>query len=261
MKIVKLYFFIVFLFLIKLTIAQNPVIVTQTGKTITIDFTLPTYQIKDINLLETCNLNETYHYIEIDDIDGEIDDIGFPWLPVHSVNLSIPSDANNFVLTSSNITSQIENLTYEIIPDLDDEKNEDFTVFTKDQSYYNSNGALYAFDCKYSNPYIIMGAKGITIHICPFQYDPLANELTVITSGTFTFTYASSLNDEMANVSERKQVFLESFFDNFDLSQSKYLLQESTILGRYLIITPPVFEANLGDFVEHKINMGYFEIW
>ncbi len=220
----------------------------------TVDFTLPTYEILDTNIYEEFGIDQDYSYIEIEDF-GEIIDSGYPVLPQYTINLHIPDDATTFTVTTSNMQTETEYLTYKIIPAQDyseDEEDPDFVIMS---DYYNSNGSLFAFTYEISDTFNVMGSRGISFSIFPFQYNPASDRIDVIESCTFTITHngSSSIALRSASVSNSlTNVYKNALFDNYSTVTST-----TADKGRYLIITGPDFEDDFVYFANYKRNIGY----
>lgn len=125
----KIILIVVFL-MCKTVFAQNNGIVTysQSGNTITVNFTLPTYQLVDTNTYALYGINQFYKYIKIDNF-GILDDIGFPEIPQYSIDFAIPENATNITVASSNFVTTMSTLYQKIYPSQEDyEISQSFTI-------------------------------------------------------------------------------------------------------------------------------------
>ncbi len=165
--------------------------IAESNNSIIVDFYLPAHSIRDTNIYEVYGINQTYSFVEIDGF-GSISDVGYPELPQLSIDFQVPDDATNFSVSSSNVQSNIVSLSHKIIPTQECDEDVSSPTFSIDNSYYSSTGQLYAFTSKVSDPYILMNAKGITLSIFPFQYNPSTNRMTVITRARFVLTYTGT---------------------------------------------------------------------
>ena len=257
MKKVKLNFegiFFFFLFLPYVCFSQNIVTISSISNGNVINFTLPTYTIKDTSIYEVYNINQTYSYVQITENFGEMTDVGYPNLPQYTVFLHVPSDATVFNVSVSNKISTQKTLIRKILPAQENFEEETNPVFSIENSYYSSNGSLFAFVYQISDTVQIMGAKGIGFSIFPFQYKPSSNLMEIITSCTFTITHngtpmlkAAALENTITNR------YLSQIFYNYPTLKSG----AATIGGKYLIITAPNFEETLRYFANYKRNIGY----
>lgn len=230
---------------------SNIVSILQTGNSITVTFNLPDYVIKDTSLLNPYGISELYKYIDICHF-GSIDDIGYPKLPQLTIDLAIPSGASDFVVSTSNVTTQLVTLNRKFLPTQEDfEENPNFQI---NSNYYNSTGGLYNFIYQLSEPFIVFDAKGISLSIFPFTYNPVMNRLTIVKQTTFTITYSLSTPKEggISYTSRARENYLLNFFDNYNETKS-----ESDFEGRYLIITAPAYENSLINFANYKRNIGF----
>jgi hypothetical protein len=240
------------LLMCKMVFAQNNGIVTytQSGNTITVNFTLPTYQLVDTNTYALYGINQFYKYIKIDNF-GILDDIGFPEIPQYSIDFAIPENATNITVASSNFVTTTSTLNRKIYPSQEDyEISQSFTI---NNDYYSTTGTQYSFNHQISEQFSIFNQKGITLSIFPFIYNPSQNKLTVLKSGTFTITY-STLKSTTVNeyTSNPREEYLSQVFCNYSSLKSG-----AVHIGRYLIITPQTFENTLTYFANYKRNLGY----
>ncbi len=232
--------------------AQNNEIITytQSSNSITVNFTLPAYQLVDTNTYALYGINQFYKYIKIDNF-GIVDDIGFPELPQYSIDFAIPENASNITVTLSNLEYNSKTINRKIYPSQDDpEIGKSFSI---DNNYYSTTGTQYSFNHQLSEPFSIFNQKGITFSIFPFIYNPSINKLTVLKSGTFTITYSTlkstTVNDYTSN---SREDYLSQLFCNYPRTKSGAIH-----IGRYLIITPQTFENTLTYFANYKRNIGY----
>lgn len=218
-----------------------------------IDFTLPNYTIKDTNMFEVYGINQTYSFIEIEQL-GQMMDVGYPNLPQYTIDLHIPDDASQFSVNIANRITETKYLSNKIIPAQDLEEEDDI-VFSIENSYYTSSGSLYDFDYQISDTFNIMGANGLSFSIFPYQYNPNLNKIEVIKSCRFTLTHngSSSVQLKSATVNNTiKDHYLNSIFENYPILKSG-----SIDRGRYLIITALAYEDALLYFANYKRNIGY----
>lgn len=218
-----------------------------------IDFTLPDYTVKDTNMYEVYGINQTYLYVDIEQL-GQMIDVGYPNLPQYTIDLQIPDGASQFSVNISNRITETKNLSNKIIPaqDLDEE---DDIVFSIENSYYTSNGSLYDFDYQISDTFNIMGANGLSFSIFPYQYNPNQNKIEVIKSCRFTVTHNGASSVQLKSSAVNNTItahYLNSVFENYPILKSG-----SIDRGRYLIITSPTYEDALLYFANYKRNIGY----
>lgn len=146
----------------------DPVSVSQSTGTITVNFTLPAYTLKDTLLTDLYDVSEIFKFIELNDF-GIIEDIGYPQLPQYTFDLHTPRAQNFTVTVSGQVTEQIT-LNRRIYPTQEDIGSEDdpTPAFQLNQSYYASTGSLYNHTYQLSEPFIVFGEKGISMTIFPF---------------------------------------------------------------------------------------------
>jgi len=236
-----------------------PVVVTPINNGFTVSFTLPSYTLRDTTLTGLFNTSEIFKYVKLDGF-GVIDDIGYPQLPQYSFDLHIPTGASDFAVASSHQATQVVSLNRRALPTQTD-FNEDSSLplpLELNQLYYASNGSLYNFTNKISDPYIVFGEQGITMSVFPFLYNPQANSLTVVNSVTFTVTYtptrggSGNVRASTDSVSRVKEDFLSAFFANYAPTRGG-----TSFGGRYLIIAHSSYVSTLATFVSYKQALGY----
>lgn len=235
--------------------AQSDIVtITQSGNSIIIDFDLPDYVLKDTSIYENYGINRTYKYVEIEDF-GDITDIGYPELPQLTIDLAVPSNAYNFSISSSNLSTTTTYLSRKIYPA--QEGLTDNPVFYENSSYYNTTGSLYAFNSKVSEEFNLMNVKGVSVTIFPFQYNPLQNRLTIIRNGRFTLNYSLSTQLKSSQTVNNPDI-VENYLSNVFYNYSPSTLKSGTAtVGKYLIITDAKFSSTLSSFVSHKESLGY----
>jgi len=218
-----------------------------------IDFTLPTYTVKDTNIYEVYGINQTYSYIEMEQL-GQMMDIGYPNLPQYTIDLHLPDDASQFSVSVSNRVTETIYLSKKIIPAQDFDEEGDL-IFSIQNDYYSSMGSLYDFDYQISDTFNIMGANGLSFSIFPYQYNPSLNKIEVIKSCRFTLTHNGSSSVQLISTTVSNSIkdqYLNSIFENYPILKSG-----SVDRGKYLIITAPAYEDALLYFANYKRNIGY----
>jgi len=247
--------FIIFLTLVTLfsysqKVPSSIVNITQSGNAFIVNFTLPNYTIKDTSLLEPYGISEIFKFIEIDYF-GFFEDIGYPQLPQLTFDLRVPPGSKNFQISSTNVVTEIKSTDFKrFMPSQDEyELQPEFQIIN---DYYNSDGSLFNFNSKISEPYIVFGESGISFSIFPFTYNPSSNSITVLKQATFTITYAPLKKIIIPVSNPTKDSYLSEFFENYT-----YVKSGSDFNGRYLMITAPQLESTLTYFANYKRNLGY----
>ncbi len=235
------------IFFISTTAAYTPdgISLVKNSNGYTINFVLPSYQLNTV----TVN-NENYYTIDIPDY-GVVNEVGLPALPQLSFDMFIPYAEENPSVGIDRVVSEIKELKQKIYPFQESwEKNNPISdrPFTIDRNYYNSSGKSYD-PIIISEPFIINGVKGVIVTIHPFNYNPVENKLTLISSAQFKL----NLHSSVLPVTGKSAVF-NNFFKNIFVNY-EYGAERSG--GNYLVITAPVYEADLTPFVEFKISKGF----
>ena len=235
------------IFFISNTLASAPdgISLVKNSDGYSINFVLPPYQLTTI----TVN-NENYYNIDIPGY-GTVNEAGLPALPQMSFNMFISYSEENPSVSIDRIVSEITDLKQKIYPSQEPwEKNSPLTErpFTIDRNYYNSAGKTYD-PISISEPFVINGVKGVILTIHPFNYNPVENRLTFISSAQFKLNLGSSI----VPVTGKTAVF-NNFFKNIFVN---YEFGAERTGENYLIITAPSFEADLTPFVEFKSSKGF----
>ncbi len=230
------------------TIASVPdgINLIKTSQGYHIDFALPAYQIENVTA-------EGNNYLRLTIPDyGVAPNVGLPALPLISFNLFISNAETKPEFELKNLTSSEMILKNKIHPfQMPWEKSRpaDERPFTLDINYYNSTGNQEQPFVQISEPFIIGGAKGVTITIFPFRYNPKEDKLYLTGSGSVDIL----INNPVSPVQDKSPAFnqyLSKVFVNYEWSSP-------STASRYLIITDPSFETGMLQFVTHKISKGF----
>jgi hypothetical protein len=121
--------------------------------------------------------------------------------------------------------------------------------FTINNDYYNSTGNIDQPFVKISEPFIIAGVKGITVTLYPFRYNPKEDKLVMVKSGNVNILLTHHV-EPVSGKSLNMDQYLKNIFINYEGTSFR-------TGSKYLIITAPVFEAGMQQFVTHKISKGF----
>ena len=221
--------------------------ITGNGNDYVINFTLPDYVSKTLNVE-----GEEYIKLFVEGF-GTTSEVGLPSLPQLTFDLLI--SRNEISPRVEIINSNFSSITLDkkIFPfQMPWEKNKslDDRPFTISKDYYGTKGNIDQPTVKISEPFIIGGAKGVRVTIYPFAYNPAKGELKILKNGSFEI----KLNNR-AELNFTPASAFSSLYDEMFVNYEKSAVE--SITGKYLIITDPAFEAGMGDFVAYKSNMGY----
>jgi hypothetical protein len=245
---ISIIFFSVIFLLINSSFASGEpegITLTKTSTGYNVDFVLPQYE-----MMTTTAQGEEYINLSMPGY-GVVPETGLPALPLISFNLFISYNEEQPQVKILSTTAREEILPNRVFPfQAPWEKSQPLSErpFTINSEYYNSTGKDYPA-ITFSEPFIIGGVKGVIVTINPFNYNPIENRLTVITSGSFEI----SLEYPVLPVTNKSQSF-NNFYDKIFVNYEGY----STLIGmNYLIITAPGFETGLAPFVSYKNSTGF----
>jgi hypothetical protein len=212
-----------------------------------INFDLPEYDMSLINA-------EGNNYIKLTIPGyGETSIAGLPLLPLVSFNLMVAYEESTPQVTNIQLTEGVRTLPNRLFPAQEPwEKSKSLSdrPFTINEEYYNTEGDKDAPFVIVSEPFVIAGVKGIRITIYPFKYNPLLNELTYVTKGSFNIDLNYPIGMNIVPT-ETMNSYLKSVFVKYENTNN------IRTTSNYLIITAPEYESNLSSFVSHKTGMGY----
>ncbi|MCQ2562860.1 MAG: C25 family cysteine peptidase, partial [Alphaproteobacteria bacterium] len=209
-------------------------------------------EIRDTALLELYNVKEQFCYIHNDDF-GVTDDVGYPYLPQYTMEINVPNNSYGFKISILDPKYVDVSLKHDVIPVQEDFKGRDNKYAKSD--YYESDGSEQPYPIVISEPFVIMGEKGISVTIFPFLYNPKKNKLRVLTHAKFKISYSLTSNqNDCSEPSDVKKRYLKNFFANYN---TDILKSGSSFCGKYLIITDATFEETLSSFANYKRNIGY----
>ncbi|MCX6165570.1 MAG: C25 family cysteine peptidase [Ignavibacteriae bacterium] len=211
-----------------------------------VDFVLPDYYMNNVTAAGNNYINLTIPEY------GEPTDVGLPNLPQISFSLMIAYDEQMPTINVLNQIKDLQILSNKIYPvqqpwpknlRLEDRP------FTIDTRYYQSTGNINGPFVKISEPFIIAGVKGVMVTVCPFNYNPSANQMMVTKTGSFKIQLKSQPVMSFAPTSSFNKLYDGMFLN--------YVSSKAVGTGRYLIITAPAYESGLTPLVNEKTGLGY----
>jgi len=220
--------------------------ITKTSRGYHIDFSLPSYQLDQVSAE-----GNNYHQLLIPGY-GVLPEVGLPSLPIISFNLFISYVETQPEFEIKNISSSemiLKNKIFPVQMPWEKSKQIDERPFTINNDYYNSTGNMEQPFVQISEPFVIAGVKGVVVTIFPFKYNPRADKLVIINSGSIDIL----LNQAILPVMDKSSAFnqyLSSVFVNYEWTSAR-------TSSKYLIITAPTFEAGMQQFVTHKVSKGF----
>jgi len=220
--------------------------ISKEGNGYKVNFSIPSYSLNSVYAE-----GEQYLKLEIPDY-GITNEVGLPCLPQASFNLFISYTEQTPLVDNILLSKETQLLSHKIYPTQapwEKTKGLDERPFTINREYYNSTGMANPPFVTISQPFIIAGVKGVMVTVYPFSYNPAANELTLVRSGSSKINLQSS---PLSNIRHSASFnnSLQSVFVNYDSPKL-------TPTNNYVIITAPEYESTMAAFVTHKQNMGY----
>ena len=216
--------------------------------------------IGDLEFLKTENRGELFTEIHVAGFSKSYD-IGNPDLPVYSKLIELPSsgDVSISVVNKSETYIDLTDIGFldKLIPSQrsisksEDPSNVDF----------NYNEKVYSKDDFYQNELISVERLGVMrertiarIKISPFAYNPMSNTLKVINDLEFKVEYSTSIKPLNNAYYSRTHETSFSKLINGDL-HSKNNFTTSPI--RMIILSDPMFEEELQEFIAWKTRLGF----
>jgi hypothetical protein len=231
-------------------------VVSQNNSCIIFDFTLSNYTVVDTLLNPNYNVNQTFSYIHIYDVNyGIIDSLGWPQLPQLTFNTYLPYNATNITVSVSSDDYVTFSVPHLVLPQQEHLFNDTMNAynFFMDSSCYNSSSWIYTDEAFISNNFTIFGATGVSLTIFPFSYNPSNSIIKACMSARITVNY---ILDDRIEASPRRYTkttenYLNNFFENYS-ARSTNLSQE-----RYLMIVDSTYKLALNRLANYKMNVGY----
>lgn len=225
---------------------------TQAGYTM--DFTLPDYEILDVDTLGQLKKrgygSQVFSRIRVWDY-SETEDVGKPALPFHFFYIAIADPGR---LPSFEVLNRVEQT---IVP-----QNRIFPAqlpwykyqtvkdrfLSINEEYYGTSGTS-APVAEVTEVFRIRGIPIVTIRINPFSYNPAENKLTLLKKFTLRIKTPTS-NMHNAIDSKAMQSYLRCLLSNFDYSVQP--MRTTARADDYLIVTAPNFESGLSEFINFR---------
>ena len=250
------YFFFLF-FLASSVFAQNS----------SLDVILNTKEIShlfftnsDLEFRKVENKGELFTEIHVDGFSKSYD-LGNPDLPVFSKLIEVPSSGDIYisVINKSETVIDLADIGFsdKLMPSQRSiSKSED-----PSNIHFNFNQKVYKADEYYANELISVERLGkmrertlARIKISPFSYNPLMHSLKVIDDLEFMVEYSSNIQSQ--NSAHYSPVYSTNFSKliNADI-HSKNDFTSSPI--RMIILSDPMFEEELQEFIAWKRRLGY----
>ncbi len=219
---------------------------TKTSKGYIINFTLPTYELK-----QTTNSEGNFTKVVIPGY-GITSAAGRPELPKITFNLVVGNDELQPVAAVNG--SKIEKLPLkQHVWPFQAPWRRDFRLsdrpFNFDRDFYRSTGNANAPVIEVSEPFWIAGVKGVSVTIYPFSYNPAGKSLDIINSATFSLALAQPIGRSQGH-SDVYAGFFNQFFANYERGVVEQI-------NNYLVITAPEYETGLAPFISHKTANGF----
>ena len=209
------------------------------------------FQLSGLRQAQVRANGENYLNLSIPDY-GVTSEVGLPALPILSFNLMIAPEEKAVEADASQQVTDVELLRNKLYPVQEPwPKSRPLSdrPFRINREFYSSHGNAISEFVSVSEPFVIAGARGVTITISPFIYDPAGDQLLSVRQARIHIGLHNAPRAE-GRFTQSLHNLLSSTFVNFEAR---------TILGNgnYLIITSPDLESTLSGFVSFKQAGGY----
>ena len=214
-----------------------------------IHFTLPEYSFENDDDSGEGGLNDScgiFSEIVMDDnVDYDVtDEAGYPELPFFSLNLLLPECASNVTVYMESSVVEQDYPPYYIFP-------------AQKGSWITPNGDTTVLDdeCIYST----FNAKGVTLSIFPFSYDPYSWYMDVLQEATFVIEFdcgdlLSTIEDIQSSETYNSYI-TQVYFDTFNGME---IVNNAGNNGDYLIVAARRdMEESLYPYVDYKRSQNY----
>jgi hypothetical protein len=190
-------------------------------------------------------------------------DSGKPNIPVYSKLIELPLGASvKFTVLSYDeeiIDFAANGISQKIIPaQPSSSKNQDPTVFYRDDKTYNDNRYFNSTITSFEEAGVLRSARFGRIVINPIQYNPVLNKLRVLNNLRVKIEFVGSnhLKTERMKAKYSSELFngvINNSIANPNLSSNQVNRSPMT----YVIVADRMFESTLAPFIIHKQQMGY----
>ena len=265
--------FLVLSIVLSLTVSATDIKLTDTGNQLTItEKTLTEFTfINHLSDIQTMNIktNDGDFVKLIVSGYGENALKGNAELPVieELINIPLGSEVSVKIINKEEkIISLSEYGIYNLIfpsqPSISKEENTEDIPFYFNEEYYTNND-FYTHKL-ITTEYLgkMRGQQLARISISPFQYNPVTNELKVITKMEVKVVFKNT--DISAHLSNKKRYYSSEFEHLFKSCLNYMPMQEKDVITtypvKYVIISDPAFQTALQPLVEWKTKKGFLVV-
>ena len=227
------------------------------------------FQVED-TIIEYKDGKKVFSYLKFDNDEYDyITDSASPEIPFISFNFRLPDNADSAYIEIINAKMESYALPHLYLPTIIRDGNSKPLSFdyvaTCNNKYRDCSKTL----CLVSPVYTMIGCKGVTVTIYPFEcsYDNVDDEehgsiMNYITEATFKLSYTKGENkngklpvaETLQGINDSVENLAMLSFDNYRYIPPKSIAAPTC---KYLIITESRYQSYLSSFVNYKDSLGY----
>jgi len=222
------------------------------------------YQVSGIDHVTTTTSKGTFTEVSINGY-ATTNEVGYPKLPLNRQIITVPLQATVIAKVSDTTKMTIDmaangmkNPIMPVQPSVSKSQDPKSVPFYYEQSAYQLNRYTNVPTVKVEELGIMRGQRLFAVDFAPMQYNPVTNQLEVITSAKITveFVGGNMMATEYLREKTASPAFEAAYSQILNYAQN----DRSSLVRlpmKYVIITPAQFDATLQPFIDWKIKQGY----
>ncbi len=190
---------------------------------------------------------------------GDLLQIGRPDLPVFTTLVAISGQGTPQISYEAKSITSISDIMVYPRQELQLESEPLRDIFTIDNEYYSAGSIFPETEVLLGEPAVMREVRLVPVTVCPFQYDPVSRELTIITEFDLqiSMTEETGINEltERNTISRAFEPFYKSRIINYEMTESREDFQQPCILFVYPNNTQ--VSTNLAYLTDWKHERGF----
>uniref|UniRef100_A0A832DH05 Gingipain domain-containing protein n=1 Tax=Ignavibacterium album TaxID=591197 RepID=A0A832DH05_9BACT len=211
MKIKHLIFLLPFLSTINFS--QNYKIIESNNNSITLQIQFDNFEIRD-----TIIDGKSFSYIKSEKFS--LRKPGEPWLPITTLNIGIPNEANPSIIIIENKTEIIENKFILPFPENDPSIDKSF-IDRFDSDIYSKNEFFPKVNAEFIDDYIFRYIRVKVLGLSPFLFNPISKKLQFSRSLTIRVEYNSPVSNFISSINDPMTIdYVQTMLINPETAQN-----------------------------------------